>query len=55
MTDFLKSNVYCPGSLLELLSGLSVFSVCHDSKVFRVLWFPLTINELLWRSRNPMW
>jgi hypothetical protein len=43
--------VYCAGSVLQLLSASSVSAVCQDSKVFRFLWFPLSITLAVGQSQ----
>jgi len=42
--------LYCLGSGHELLSSSTVFAVCHDSTVFLVRWFQLSMIVELSKS-----
>jgi len=44
--------LYCPGSGQELLSAFGVTIVCHDSNVFLIWKLPLSIKEVLLKSKE---
>ena len=44
---FFRRMKYCPGSGHELLSASTVLAVCHDSSVFLVRSFPLSMIAAL--------